>query len=203
MTKDYKEETTEAKDISEETDQVESHKVTDDLEEIPEIEVIEPDDEDLPDRFTELEDELALVRNERDEYLDGWQRAQAEFANYKKRVERDRQQMQQNAKGNVIRRYLEVLDDLERALANQPQDGEGVAWAEGIDLVYRKWLNLLDADDVKPMEVDDQIFDPTMHEAVSQEQSDEHESGEIIEVVQTGYMIGDRVLRPARVRVAM
>jgi molecular chaperone GrpE len=110
--------------------------------------------------------------------------------------------MQQNATGNVVRRYLEILDDLERALMNQPQDGEGSAWAGGIDLVYRKWLNALEADDVKPMEADNQLFDPTFHEAVSQEESDDYKSGEIIEVVQTGYLIGDRVLRPARVRVA-
>jgi molecular chaperone GrpE len=202
MTEEYKEETPEAKEAIEETDHIESQKAEADLEEIPEIEVIEPDDEGELDRSAELEEKLSEVLSERDEYLDGWQRAQADFVNYKKRVDRDRQQMQQNAIGKVVLRYLEILDDLERALANQPQDGEGAAWADGIDLVYRKWLNVLEADDVKPMEVDDQLFDPTLHEAVSQEKSDEHGSGEIIEVVLTGYWIGDRVLRPAKVRVA-
>lgn len=145
---------------------------------------------------------LAEAVNEKEEYLDGWQRTQADFSNYKKRVERDRQQVQQNAKANVVRRYLEILDDLERALANKPQNGEGAEWADGIDLIYRKWLNALEVDDIKPMEVGDQLFDPTLHEGISQEESEEHESGEIIEVIQTGYFIGDRVLRPARVRVA-
>ena len=202
MTEEYREETPEAREVSEEKDQVESQNAEEDLEEIPEIEVIEPDNEEELGEFAELEMKLSQALNERDEYLDGWQRAQADFANYKKRVDRDRQQMQQNATGNVVRRYLEILDDLERALMNQPQDGEGSAWAGGIDLVYRKWLNALEADDVKPMEVDNQLFDPTFHEAVSQEESDDYKSGEIIEVVQTGYLIGDRVLRPARVRVA-
>ena len=202
MTEEYKEEVPGTKQDAEETDQPEIQKAEDELQEVPEIEIIEPDDEDDLDTCEELEMKLAEVLSEKDEYLDGWQRTQADFANYKKRVERDRQQVQQNATANVVRRYVDILDDLERALANQPQDGEGAVWADGIDLVYRKWLSALEVDDVKPMEVDGQLFDPTLHEAISQEESDEHESGEIIEVVQTGYSIGDRVLRPARVRVA-
>jgi len=202
MTEEYKEERPGTEQAAEETNQPEEQKAEDELQEITEVEVIEPDDEEDLDKPEEFEMKLAEALREKEEYLDGWQRTQADFANYKKRVERDRQQMQQNATANVVRRYLEILDDLERALANQPQDGEGAVWADGIDLVYRKWLNTLEVDDVKPMEVDDQIFDPTLHEGISQEESDEHESGEIIEVVQTGYYIGDRVLRPARVRIA-
>jgi len=171
-------------------------------DEIPAVEVIEPEDEEETLDTDDILQELQEVRNQRDEYLDGWQRAQAEFANYKKRVERDRQQIQQNATANVVRKYLEILDDLERALANRPQVGEGADWANGIDLVYKKWLKALESDDIKPMQADGQIFDPNLHEAISQEANDDYESGEIIEVVQNGYMIGDRVLRPARVRVA-
>jgi molecular chaperone GrpE len=202
MTEEHKEERPEVKEVIEETDQIESQKAEEVLEEIPEIEVIEPDEEAELDRVADLEVRLLEALSERDEYLDGWQRTQADFANYKKRVDRDRQLVQQNAVGIVVLRYLEILDDLERALANQPQDGEGSDWADGIDLVYRKWLKALEADNIKPMEADGQLFDPSLHEAVSHEESDEHESGEIIEVVQTGYLIGDRVLRPARVRVA-
>jgi molecular chaperone GrpE len=169
---------------------------------IPAVEVIEPEDEEATLDTDEILQELQEVRHQRDEYLDGWQRAQAEFANYKKRVERDRQQVQQNSIANVVRRYLEILDDLERALANQPQDKEGADWADGIDLVYKKWLKALESDDIKPMQAEGEIFDPSFHEAISQEANDDYESGEIIEVIQNGYMIGDRVLRPARVRVA-
>jgi len=202
MTEEYKEEGPGTEQAAEETNQPEEQKAEDELQEITEVEVIEPDDEEDLDKPEEFEMKLAEALREKEEYLDGWQRTQADFANYKKRVERDRQQMQQNATAKVVRRYLEILDDLERALVNQPQDGEGAVWADGIDLVYRKWLNTLEVDDVRPMEVDDQLFDPTLHEGISQEESDEHESGEIIEVVQTGYYIGDRVLRPARVRIA-
>ena len=202
MTEEYKEEVPGKKQAAEETNQPEAHEAEDELHEVTEIEIIDSDDEEDLDTCEELEMKLAEALSEKEEYLDGWQRTQADFANYKKRVERDRQQVQQNATANVVRRYLDILDDLERALANQPQDGEGAVWANGIDLVYRKWLNALEVNDVKPMEVEDQLFDPELHEAISHEQSDEHESGEVIEVVQTGYFIGDRVLRPARVRVA-
>ncbi|MBN2148231.1 MAG: nucleotide exchange factor GrpE [Anaerolineales bacterium] len=147
---------------------------------------------------TELEQALAKAA----ENLDGWQRTLADFSNYKRRVDRDQAQMSQSAAGNAIRRYLDIADDLERALQNRPQDGDGAKWAEGIDLIYRKLLNAFDADGVKMMEVTDQFFDPNLHEAISQEDSPNHESGQVIGVVQAGYVLGDRVLRPARVRVA-
>jgi molecular chaperone GrpE len=137
-----------------------------------------------------------------EEYLDGWQRARAEFANYKKRVERDQAQVYQQAVGSIARRYLEILDDLERALKNRPQEGEGATWAEGIELIYKKFKSFLEAEGVVQLEAEGEQFDPNFHEAITQEDSREHESGQIIEVVQQGYMMGERVLRPALVRVA-
>jgi molecular chaperone GrpE len=155
-----------------------------------------------PEEIASLKEKLAEAQAKAEEYLDGWQRALAEFSNYKKRVDRDREAIYQEAAIRVIKGYLDVVDDLERALANRPQDGEGAAWAEGIELIYRKLLGLLEGEGVTPMEVDAQMFDPNLHEAISQEESEKHESGEIIEVVQTGYVLGNRVIRPARVRVA-
>jgi molecular chaperone GrpE len=149
-----------------------------------------------------LRQELEELRTQADEYLDGWQRSRAEFANYKKRVEREQAQVYQVAAGNIVKRYLDVLDDLERALKNRPSEGDGVAWAGGIELIYRKIQAILENEGVKPMDTDGQLFDPNLHEAISSEPSDEHESGEIIEVLQQGYMLGERVLRPAVVRVA-
>jgi molecular chaperone GrpE len=149
-----------------------------------------------------LKDELNEMRTKADEYLDGWQRARADFANYKKRVDRDQAQVYQVAVGSIVRRYLEVLDDLERALKDRPLSGEGATWAEGIELVYRKLLAILEAEGVKRMEADGQFFDPNLHEAISQERSPEHESGQIIEVIKQGYLLGERVIRPALVRVA-
>jgi molecular chaperone GrpE len=135
------------------------------------------------------------------EYLDGWQRSMAEFANYKKRIERDREQVQQNLAGTIIKRYLEVADDLERAFKNRPKDGDGAAWANGIELIYRKLLAILESQDVKFMDALGQPFDPTKHEAIGQMESSVYPSGHIAEVIQNGYLIGDRVLRPALVRI--
>jgi molecular chaperone GrpE len=149
-----------------------------------------------------LKNELNEMRTKADEYLDGWQRARADFANYKKRVERDQSQVYQMAVGSIVKRYLEVLDDLERALNNKPASGDGATWAEGIELVYRKLLAILEAEGVQQMDADGQYFDPNLHEAISQENSPEHESGQIIEVIKQGYLLGERVIRPALVRVA-
>ena len=149
-----------------------------------------------------LRKELEDLRLKSEEYLNGWQRERAEFTNFKKRIDREREMAHQNAAGSIIRRYLDVLDDLERALMNRPAQGDGASWADGIELIYRKLLATLEAEGVEPMNTVGQPFDPNLHEAISQEHSPEHESGQIIGVVKNGYLIGDRVLRPALVRVA-
>ena len=95
--------------------------------------------------------------------------------------------------------YLPILDDLERALATRPAD---LAWVDGIELIYRKLKSILEAEGLKRIEAEGQMFDPNFHEAISQEPSEDHESGQIIAVVQNGYMLGERVIRPAMVRVA-
>ncbi|HSQ26367.1 MAG TPA: nucleotide exchange factor GrpE [Anaerolineales bacterium] len=137
-----------------------------------------------------------------EEYLDGWQRSRAEFANYKKRVEREQAQLYQTTAGVIIKRYLDIVDDLERALNNRPQEGDGAVWAEGIDLIYRKFLSILENEGITPMDAQGKQFDPNRHEAISSEDSNEYQSGQIIEVLKQGYVQGDRVLRPALVRVA-
>jgi len=158
--------------------------------------------EDQLAEMQRLQKELDQARTKADEYLDGWQRARAEFANYKRRVERDQEQMYQNITGNIIKRYLDVADDLARALKNRPQDPEGAAWAQGIELIYRKLLSIMESEGVKPMEAEGQLFNPNMHEAITHEEAPGLESGQIIEVVNPGYTLGERVLRPALVRVA-
>lgn len=155
-----------------------------------------------PEQFAQFQSELQEALARADEYLDGWQRARAEFTNYKKRVEREQALAHQTAAGNILKRYLDISDDLERALKNRPQGEEGATWAEGIDLIYRKLVSTIESEGVKKIDTEGQFFDPMLHEAISQEDSDHHESGQIIEVVQPGYMLGERVLRPARVRVA-
>jgi molecular chaperone GrpE len=156
------------------------------------------------EEVAQLRSELEMALAKANEYLEGWQRERAEFYNYKKRMERESSQGGQNALGNAIRRYLDIADDLARALKNKnrPKDGDGAIWAEGIDLIHKKLIGAFEADGVKMIETDGKYFDPNLHEAISHEDSPEHENGQIIEVVQPGYSIGERVIRPARVRVA-
>jgi molecular chaperone GrpE len=170
-----------------------------------------PSEFEAKEKAVSPEEEINLLRSERDqalekanEYLEGWQRERAEFFNYKKRMERDLSQGGQNAFGNAIRRYLDIADDLARALKNKnrPTEGDGAVWAEGIDLIQRKFICAFEADGVMMMDTKDQYFDPNLHEAISNEDSPDHESGQIIDVVQPGYTLGERVIRPARVRVA-
>ncbi len=133
------------------------------------------------------------------EYKDNWLRSQAEFQNYKKRLDRDNELMYASMKGDIIKKVLPALDDLERALQNRPAED---AWANGIELIARKLQNILESEGVKRIEAEGQEFNPHFHEAISHEPNEEVESGHVIAVVQNGYMFGERVIRPALVRVA-
>ena len=146
-----------------------------------------------------LQKQLEEAEAKAAENLDGWQRSQAEFVNYKNRVQRDSEMMRATMKGDIIKKLLPVLDDLERSLAHRP---EGNTWADGVELVARKFQTILENEGVTRIEAAGQPFDPNFHEAISSEPSEEVESGHVIEAVQTGYMLGERVIRPAMVRVA-
>lgn len=149
------------------------------------------------------EAELEAVRAQAAEHLEGWQRTQAEFANYKKRMERERAEIYQNAADALIARFLGVLDDFERALKDKPpMSGEAARWAAGVELIYRKLQGVLEAQGIVRMEAAGQTFDPKLHDAVTHEESEEHEEGQIIEMLQPGYKRGEKVIRPAMVRVA-
>jgi molecular chaperone GrpE len=152
--------------------------------------------------YLALKEEFDITQKQSKDFFEGWQRERADFSNYKKRIERDQSQLSQNLNGNIIKKYLVVLDDLERALKTRPAKGDGAGWSDGIELIYRKLQKILEAEGVMRMPAENELFDPTRHEAISHEDSSDHKSGEIIEVVQQGYLIGDRVLRPALVRVA-
>jgi molecular chaperone GrpE len=146
-----------------------------------------------------LQSQLADAESKVSEFRDSWMRSQAEFQNYKKRIERDNEMMYASMKGDIVKKVLPVLDDLERAMQNRPEDS---AWANGIELIVRKLQNVLDSEGIKRIEAEGVTFDPNFHEAISHEPNDTVESGHVIAVVQNGYMLGERVIRPALVRVA-
>ena len=146
--------------------------------------------------------ELEAIRAQADEYLDGWQRSRAEFANYKKRIEREQEDARARTTAGVITKILPIADDLERALRDRTDADDSGAWAAGIELIHRKLTALLEAEGVEPIPAEGEVFNPELHEAVTYEANDDHNEGQVIEVIQQGYRLGERVLRPARVRVA-
>jgi len=163
----------------------------------------EPEIVPLPVKeYAEMMRERDELRASAQESLEGWQRERADFTNYKKRMERDQVLISQSLTAEIIKKYLVVLDDLERALKMRPSSADGAAWAEGIELVQRKLQGILQAEGLQPIPAEGAEFDPTYHQALTYEESPEHSSGQVIEVIQQGYTIGDRVIRPALVRVA-
>jgi molecular chaperone GrpE len=149
-----------------------------------------------------LEEQLSASEEKAAEYLDGWQRARAEFANARKRLERERAEAYRNASVDYAKKLLPILDDFDRALENLPSEIGKDNWFEGISLVRRKLESILDSLDVVTIEAKGQLFDPNFHEALALVESDDFESGIVVEEVQTGYRLGDRVIRPSLVNVS-
>lgn len=137
------------------------------------------------------------------EYLDGWQRARAEFANYKKRIEREMKDNEVMAGGETIKALLPILDDFERAMANIPADLTGNPWINGMSMIQKKFNKFLDDANVTLIDPTGQPFDPSQHEAIGTDApTDAAPSGCVTVTMQRGYRLGERVLRPALVRVA-
>jgi molecular chaperone GrpE len=145
------------------------------------------------------EPDLEQATRERDEYIDALQRLKAEFDNYRKRAAREQLELTSRAAERLAKELLPVLDDLERALA-AAEEHEEAQLEEGVRLVHRSLVDALQKEGLAEIETDGQ-FDPHVHEALLTQPDDEKESGAILDVLQKGYRIGDRVLRPARVIV--
>jgi molecular chaperone GrpE len=143
--------------------------------------------------------ELEALRNENEELIDTLQHLQADFDNYRKRATRDQESLVVRAGERIVKDLLPILDDLERALEAAEQHEEAKL-EDGVKLVHRQLEQLLEKEGLAPVETDGK-FDPHVHEALLTQPSDADE-GSVIEVLQKGYRLGDRVLRPARVVVA-
>ena len=133
--------------------------------------------------------------------LAGWQRAAADLANYRKRTDQERSELVKNANADLIRRLLPVVDDMERAFATVPADLIGLPWVEGMTLIERKLLAILEQEGVTQYSALGQEFDPAYHDAVTIEATDAANDGKVVGEIQKGYRFRDRVLRPALVRV--
>jgi molecular chaperone GrpE len=158
----------------------------------------------------EADEALAALEKERDTLKDQLLRAVAEFDNYRKRIERERRELSEYAAADVLRELLLVVDNFERALqapASAPgaaagKPGESEAFRRGVELIHKQMLDLLRKRGVTMIEALGADFDPNVHQAVIHEPSSDHREGEVMEELQRGYTLGDRLLRPAMVKVA-
>src|SRR6188474_2654730 len=150
-------------------------------------------DETQPDPLEEL-------RREKDSLQDRLLRTAAEFDNYRKRVERERRELADYMKADVLAEILPILDNFERALQAPSPEGDGLR--KGVELIHKQMLDFLRKRGVTPIEALGADFDPNFHQAVIHETSPSHREGEVIAELQRGYMLGDKLLRPAMVKVA-
>lgn len=145
-----------------------------------------------------LEQALFEEKERSERYLANWQRAQADFINYKKRAEQEKKETVEFANSELILNLLTVVDDLERAFVSLPPRLSKSSWIEGIELIHNKLKGILEAHGLTEIKAKGKPFDPRLHEAVM------HQEGEediVIEEIQKGYKLKDRVLRPSKVIV--
>lgn len=154
---------------------------------------------------------VAELQRERDDLRDRLLRTAAEFDNFRKRTERERRDLYETAAADLIRDLLPIADDLARALSALPVEGSAAGRADdaplaalrsGVELIHRQFVDVLRRRGVEPLVVEGQPFDPNWHEAVVHEPAEGRPDGEIIGEVRRGYRLGQRLLRPAQVRVA-
>jgi molecular chaperone GrpE len=155
------------------------------------------------DPQAELRAQIESLVQERAALYDQLLRRQAEFENYRKRIDRERAEVYQRARAEVLLELLPVLDNFERALASlEKSEGDAASLRHGVELIHRQFKDALTKLGLQPVEAVGQTFDPHLHEAVTIEPTDEHEENTVIEEFERGYKLGDKLLRPAKVKVA-
>jgi molecular chaperone GrpE len=140
----------------------------------------------------------AELQEKADQYYKNWQRATADYLNFKKRVEQERGETARLAQAALVINLLPVYDDLDRAVTSVDAGLAGLNWVQGVVAIHQKFARLLEAMDVREIEAADAQFDPSRHEAIGQAPGPD---GKVLQVVQKGYTLGDKVIRPAMVIV--
>jgi molecular chaperone GrpE len=159
---------------------------------------VEPDD-DSPSLQTQVD----LLAREKAALYDQLLRRAAEFENYRRRVERERTDAYQRARVEVLLEFLPVVDNFERALSSlEDSGGDAEALRQGVELIHKQFKDALTKFGLEPVDAIGQTFDPHLHEAVTIEATDKHKENTVIEEFQRGYKIGDKLLRPSKVKVA-
>jgi molecular chaperone GrpE len=153
-------------------------------------------------QLDELREQLLRAEKEAEENRIGWQRAAADFANFRRRSEQDRLATLGLANEALLVKVLHLADDFDRAIANIPAELQGHGWVDGVVAIDRKLRALLESEGLTPIEAEGAPFDPHQHEAVVQQETRDVAEGTVTAELQRGYRLRDRVLRPALVAVA-
>ncbi len=169
-------------------------------EEVPETGDAGGAGDDLASLTEETYRDLVARAAERDKFLDELRRARADFENFQKRIRRERPDWEKNGLRQLAADLLPIQDNFERALEGA-ESSASEAFREGVELIRQELLRALEAHDIRPMKALGEPFDPKLHDAVQQIETDDESDGLVVEVVQKGYLHGDVVLRPARVVV--
>jgi molecular chaperone GrpE len=164
--------------------------------------VVDADKEQLVAVPNERDQQLTEAQKQAVEYLDLLQRTQADFINYRRRMNQERAETRTNAQIELLNQLLPILDDLERAMMAIPQDLVQSHWVQGLLLTARRLLTLLNQLGIKRIGATGEQFDPRLHEAITVESNTDAPEGTIIRIVRAGYALGERVIRPAQVIVA-
>ncbi|GAB5491537.1 MAG: nucleotide exchange factor GrpE [Phototrophicaceae bacterium] len=160
-----------------------------------------PQDETVMD-IDDLKATVVKLRGEVDTNLDGWQRSRAEFNNYRRRTQQQLSDSKQQGAIDALTKILPVIDDFERAFTNIPDDLAEHPWVTGTSLILKNIQKVMDEFNIEVLDPVGEEFDPNMHEAIGMDNSSDYESGIVTTTLQKGYKAGDKVLRPALVRVA-
>ena len=185
----------EVKDVSTEEESAEQEMVTE--------EAIETKEADVSEEATEVEevDELTLLKQQLEEEQDRTVRLRADFENYKRRVQKDKEADYKYRAQSLLSDLLPVLDNLERALAVEATSEEAISLTKGVDMVYRSLVAAVEKEGLESVESEGKPFDPNLHHAVMQEKDENQDSGIVLQELQKGYKLKDRILRPAMVKV--
>ncbi|WP_410767957.1 nucleotide exchange factor GrpE [Fontibacillus sp. BL9] len=158
--------------------------------------------EDVPEVTTEGQPELDQLRAEAEEHKQRLLRTQADFDNFRRRTVKEKEELGKYASAKLITELLPVIDNFERALSTTADNAEISSYTKGVEMIFRQLEGILKAEGLTPMESVGTPFNPDFHQAIMQVESDEYEEGTVVEEVQKGYLLKDKVLRPAMVKVS-
>ncbi len=162
-----------------------------------------PEDEAGAVDTQSLEQEIERLKAQSQHHLDQWRRTAANLENYRRRVEKERGEIVKAGQATVIAQLLPVLDDLQRAFQTLPSTLRGLTWIDGVALIERKIDVVLEQHGLKEIEALGQPFDPALHQSILQEETTDYPDGQVMAVLQRGYTLHDKVLRPAMVKIAV